>query len=121
MGVMSTNWPGTEKRIQYFYKVLAIVLTSVIGAFGLVNWFYIREAIMTLLMYYKVDPFAWRAIDNFSMVGLGMLWLVLVLVSPYILLRADSARGFWKNASLIAGVQLVVLIICLLISRIVVP
>jgi len=102
-----------ENRL--LYKSIAMAVTIGIGALGLVNWFYFREALLSMMMVWGVNPYAWRAIDNASMVGLGMLWLTLVLISPYLMLRGKTVNGFWRNASILAGAQLLVLLLCLVV------
>lgn len=106
---MSSNLHEANRRGLYFYKVISLVLSAGIGALGLLIWFYLREAIMTMLMVFGVDPFAWRAVDNFSTVLLGMLWLTLVLISPHVMLKGGTGVRFWKQAALLFGLQLAVL------------
>lgn len=116
---MSTNLHGANRRTLYFYKVLSLLLAAGIGALGLLIWFYIREAIMTMLMVFGIDPFAWRAVDNFSTILLGMLWLTLVLISPHMMLKSGPGIRFWKNAALIVGIQLTVLLVSQLLPWVV--
>jgi hypothetical protein len=109
---MSTNMPGIATKVNYFYRILAILITGCVGVLGLVIWFYARELLMAMLIHFKVSAYKWRAIDNFSTVGFGLLWLVLVLVSPSIFLRGKSSILFWKNVSLVVGILLLLLFIC---------
>jgi hypothetical protein len=117
--VVSTNLPGMKGKTPFLYKALAIAAAACIGAVGLVNWFYLRETVLTLLIVFKVNAFAWRAIDYITMIALAMLWLSLVLASPYILLRGKQGAAFWKKTAIVIGIQAAILLVCFAILAIV--
>ncbi|WP_274361983.1 hypothetical protein [Paenibacillus thermotolerans] len=112
---MTSNLQEANRRTLYIYKVVSLVLTAGIGALGLLIWFYVRECVMTMLMVFGADPFSWRAVDNFSTILLGMLWLTLVLISPHLMLKGGAGIRFWKHAALLFGVLLAVLLVSQLI------
>lgn len=104
--------PMKERRVA---GVLSVLLAAVTGALGLLNWLILRGFVLLMLPVLQINPWSWRAIENFSFLLLGMGWLVLVLYSQYYYYKGAGRRRMWHNFGVVSGFQLQLLSICLII------
>jgi len=108
-----------ELRKKVLAQVLSYISAGVTAVIGALNWFAIREFQRILVVYVGVSPWAWRAIDLFTFMILGILWLCGVYLS-----QDYYEKGYWKAELLkrlltITGVQLFVLLVFYYITYII--
>ncbi len=92
--------------------ILSYVASGVTGAVGLLNWMAMRQLVLALLVHSPIDKWSWRAIDNFSFVFFGMVWLSIVFFCQYFYLKGGEKGRFRHRFSAVTGVQLLLLFVC---------
>lgn len=85
-------------------------LAAVTGALGLINWFLLRDATFVFLTNSTINPWSWQAIDYFSFILYGILWLVLVLFSQYDYKKGIEQKRLRRKFCLLTSVQLFLLV-----------
>ena len=95
--------------------IAAYLLSAFTGALGLLNWIVLREMLMTLVASSSISRWSWRAIDQFSFLLLGMLWLAFVLYVQHDYARRAERQTLWSTVMLLTGIQALLLFFCHLI------
>ncbi|PZE19517.1 hypothetical protein [Paenibacillus xerothermodurans] len=106
------NTPAKANKRKWAHMLLAYVLSAVVGAFGLVNWIVLRELQLALVVHSSISRWSWQAIDNFSFLLFGMIWLSFVLFSQYYFAKATDTSRLWSRCLAIVGIQVLLLFTC---------
>jgi hypothetical protein len=114
---VSTDYPSSKKRGLHI--IVSYLLSAFTGALGILNWMMLRETVITVITHSSINKWSWRAIDNFSFVLFGMIWLTLVLYSQHYYLKGANQGRLWRNFSLITGIQALLLFVCHMTSRLI--
>jgi len=104
-----------ENKRQMAAGLLSAGMAVVTGALGIFNWLAMRSFLLSLLAYFRVDPFAWKGIDNFLFLLMGLGWLAYVYFSQHCLKKGILAGHGWKSLTLLLSAQLWLLAACRLI------
>lgn len=99
----------TPLKGQISSQILSYLLAGVTGAVGILNWFKLREVQKAVVTHSGASIWSWQAIDNFTFLGLGIIWLCIVLFSQYYYEKGCKKKRVWKNFFLITGIQLLLL------------
>ena len=100
---------------QILPYLLCYLLWVITAALGFLNLIAARRLLLLILAATLVNPWAIRAVEKFSFVILGIIWLVLVIFSEYYYRDSVPKGRLWKSFSLIAGIQLLFLFLTHLI------
>lgn len=91
---------------------LSLAVTVVLSALGIYNWMEFRDFVIGMLAAFKVNPFAWQAIDNMTFLLSGVIWLAYVFFCQFYI-RKQALKRRWLPASvLLLAVQLWLLLVC---------
>lgn len=101
---MDTNIEPVKQKIIHF--VVSYLLSGVTGFIGIWDWFKLREMQKIIVAYSDVSVWSWKAIDNFTFVILGIIWLTVVLVSQHVYEKGFKNGRTWKIFTIITGIQL---------------
>lgn len=106
---MDSNLAPVKSRI--LAQVWSYFLSGLTGILGVLNWLAIRELQRLVVVFSGITVWAWRSIDQFSFIILGIIWLCLVYFS-----QNYYEKGFWKKSmlkrfSIIILIQAVILIV----------
>lgn len=104
------------KPLQYFEVCILIIIT---GILGLLDWLMLREMILSLLSVSSIDPWSWSAIDKFTFVLFGMIWLVVVYLSTYYYKKGAVNKRLWSYFLFITGVEIIILFLTHILPTIV--
>lgn len=110
--------PQTKKQ-DAINVTLSYVFATVTGFIGLMNWILLRESVLVLMSYYSVSTWSAPAIDNFSFLMFGIIWLIVVFFSQNFYLNGLRTKKLWRNFSLITAIQILLLVLCQLLPFIV--
>jgi len=104
---VDSNLEPVKKRI--LAQVWSYILAGLTGILGVFNWLAIRELQRLVVVFSGITVWAWRAIDQFTFIFLGIIWLCLVYFS-----QNYYEKGFWnkkmlKRFSILTVIQAVIL------------
>jgi len=90
---------SSEKTRQLLPLYLA-AYTLWIGFSALGVWliFAARSVLVGLAFVFRLDPWQVRAVDNFGVVTLGLIWLIGVFLLEYYLRRGVAKNRLWGRA-----------------------
>ena len=69
-----------------------------LSALGVALIFQARSASVTLALWFRVNPWQVRAIDQFTVVTMGLIWLVGVFLLEHYLRQGVEKGGLWRRA-----------------------
>lgn len=104
---MDTNIEPIKQKIIRF--VVSYLLSGVTGFIGIWDWFKLREMQRIIVAYSGISVWSWKAIDNFTFVTLGIIWLTVVLVSQHVYGKGFKNGRTWKIFTIITGIQLLII------------
>ena len=70
-----------------------------LSALGVWLIFALRAAMFDLAIWLRLDPWQVRAVDNFSFVIFGLIWLVGILLLEHSLRQGVEKHRLWKRAA----------------------
>jgi hypothetical protein len=91
--------------------LISYLLSGVTGVIGIFNWFKLREAEKLIVANNNSNVWSWKAIDNFALILLGILWLSLVFFCQYFYEKGYYSSRLFKRFSMVTGIQLLLLFI----------
>ncbi|CAG7617551.1 hypothetical protein ACFQI7_02295 [Paenibacillus allorhizosphaerae] len=103
---------SSKRRLS---AILAYLLSAFTGALGLLNWIVLREMLMTIVSNSSISRWSWQAIDQFSFLLLGMIWLAFVLYVQHDYVKRAERQAMWSMVSIMTGIQAVLLFLSHLI------
>lgn len=105
--------PGlqTNKKTG-LHALFSYLMATFTGALGLLNWLLFRSFVLDFLPHSTIKKEAWRAVDNFTFVIFGILWLFLVLFGQHYYKKGLQRRKSGHHFFLITGIQLLLLMVC---------
>ncbi|MCJ8006469.1 hypothetical protein ACFFF5_02905 [Lederbergia wuyishanensis] len=95
--------------ISYLLVMLLGIITSGIG---LVLWFFLKDTLMIILLYYSIDKWKVPAADQFSFLILGILWMVFVFIVFHFYNKGKQNGQLLQLFLIITGCQSLLLFIC---------
>jgi hypothetical protein len=69
-----------------------------------------------LAIWLRLNPWQVRALDNFSVVGLGLIWLVGILLLEQRLRQAVEGGRLWRRAAYVFAAEAVALGLCYVVQ-----
>lgn len=106
------NSMAHNRRQRMKWTSLSLLLAAVSGVIGILNWIMLRTLVLTLLALSPINSWSWRAIDNFSFLLFGMIWLSFVLYIQHYYLKSAEKKRLGRNAAFVTGIQLLLLLAC---------
>ena len=67
-----------------------------------------RELILDVLASFGVDHWAAKSVDNFSLIGLALIWLAVIIYSQHYYAKGAERGRLWRNFTLLTAIQLLV-------------
>lgn len=105
-----------QQRKQKFREGLIVFGLSMInGLIGIFNWLLLRNTMLHVLLHSSINVSAWKVIDIFTSMLLGMAWLSYVLYTPYFYRKGIGNRRLWQRFRRMTGSQFLFIFICQLI------
>ena len=83
-----------------------------LSALGVWLIFAFRPVLFGLAIRLRFNPWQVRALDNFSVVGMGLLWLVAILVLEHRLRQGVENNRLWSRAARASAIALAALGLC---------
>jgi len=105
---MKGNFESGKKisLFQYFIVGLMVIIT---GLLGLLDWLMLREMILSLLLVSSIDPWSWSAIDKFTFILFGVIWLIIIYLSAHYYRKGIVNKRLWSYFLLITGIEIIIL------------
>ncbi len=91
--------PAQNTRQLLPLYVACYALWLGLSALGVWLIFALRSVLVGLAFSLRFDPWQLRAIDNFGVVTLGLIWLVGILLLEHRLRQAVLKNRLWKRAA----------------------
>jgi hypothetical protein len=91
----------------------------VICALGVWLIFAVRPVLFSLAVWLHLNPWQVRALDNFTVVGMGMLWLVGILLLEHSLRQGVERNRLWSRAARAFVIVAVPLGLCYLVQALI--
>ena len=88
---------NSRRLLPRYLACYAICLT--LAAMGIWLIFAARPVLFSLAIWLRLNPWQVRAIDNFSVVGMGLLWLIGILLMEHSLRRSVEKNRLWGRAA----------------------
>ncbi|MDF2961985.1 MAG: hypothetical protein K0S39_3720 [Paenibacillus sp.] len=101
-----------ENKKKLTFTLFSYLLSAVTGALGLVNWAGLRDFLMTVVTHSSISRWSWHAIDNFSFILFGMIWLSFVLFTQFYLAKSTHMANLWSRVTFLLGIQVLLLLVC---------
>jgi hypothetical protein len=101
-----------EQRRRTVAGVLSVLLTILTGALGLYMWISMRSLVLDLLLVFRVNPWSWRFIDNFSFLLFGIAWLGFVLYAQHYYNQGALRSRLLSRLCWMTGIQFLLLFLC---------
>lgn len=95
--------------------ILAYLLWIVTAALGFLDLIMARKLCLTLMAMISFNRWVAGAVDKFSFLIFGIIWLILVIFSEYYYRRSIFKKRLWQNFSLVTRLQLLFLFLTHLI------
>jgi hypothetical protein len=83
-----------------------------LSALGIWLIFALRPVLFDLAIWLRLNPWQVRALDNFSFVTFGLLWLVGILLLEHSLRQGVENRRLWRRAALVFAAEAAALGLC---------
>ena len=83
-----------------------------LSALGVWLIFALRAVLVDLAFLFRLDPWQVRAVDNFGVVTLGLIWLIGILLLEYYLRRGAANNRLWGRAARVFVCEAVALGLC---------
>ncbi|HEU5013747.1 MAG TPA: hypothetical protein VFT66_14580 [Roseiflexaceae bacterium] len=74
--------------------------------------FQIQAAMFDLAIAFRFNPWQVRALDQFGIVTMGLIWLVCIFILEHWLRQGMLKQRLWRRAALVLVVEVVVLGLC---------
>lgn len=103
---------GEEDMTPHF---ISFLLACITGGLGVIIWFVLRELLLTMLFISKISPWAWAAIQNFSLVFVGIIWLGLFYLTQLYYENAIKKKTIFRSLAFVLSIELFLLFVCQLI------
>jgi hypothetical protein len=94
---MRSDSKGSTRQLLPLY-LAAYALWIGFSALGVWLVFALRSALVRLAFVLRFDPWQVRAVDNFGVVTLGLIWLIGILLLEYYLRRGVLKNRLWERA-----------------------
>lgn len=107
---MSLDLQTNKERV--ILTSLSYLLSVITGVLGFFIWIMLRETLMLIVRVSSINSWSVPAIDNFSFLLFGILWLITVFFSQSYYSKGVSENRVWRNFFLITSIQLLLLVIC---------
>lgn len=101
-----------KKRKAALYTFLSYLFAALTGAVGLLNWVMLRSFVQIYLVHTSIKKDAWSAIDSFSFVLFGILWLCLELFSQVYYRKGFKKKKFVHRFCLVTCIQVWLFTMC---------
>jgi hypothetical protein len=88
------------------------VLWLALSALGIWLLFALRPVLFDIAIWLHLNPWQVRALDNFSLVTFGLIWLVGILILEYSLRQSVENGRLWRRAALVFAAEAVALGLC---------
>jgi hypothetical protein len=88
-------------------------------ALGVWLIFAMRPVLFGLAIWLRLNPWQVRALDNFSVVGMGILWLAGILLLEHSLRQGVEKNRLWSRAARAFVIVAVPLGLCYLVSALI--
>ncbi len=108
---MRNDAPRTFRQLLPHY-VACYALWLGLSAIGVWIIFAARAAIFDIALRLRLNPWQVRAVDQFSVVTLGLIWLVAILLMEDRLRNGVIKNRLWRRAMRYFAVEVVVLCVC---------
>lgn len=82
------------------------------SAVGVWLLFAARAALFALSIWLRLNPWQVRAVDNFGIVTLGLVWLMAILLLEYYLRQGVARQRLWGRAGRAFLIEAVLLGLC---------
>jgi hypothetical protein len=92
--------------------VACYALWLALSALGVWLIFALRPVLFGLAVRLRLDPWQVRAVDNFSVVTFGLIWLVGILLLEYSLRQSVVKNRLWGRAARVFAFEAVALGLC---------
>ena len=83
-----------------------------LSALGVWLIFTLQAVLIDLAFVLRLNPWQVRAVDNFGIVTLGLIWLVGILLLEHRLRQAVAQNRLWKRAAYVGLAEVIVLGLC---------
>jgi hypothetical protein len=90
--------------VRSFRQLLPLYLACyaiwlALAAMGIWLLFAMRPVLFDLAIWLRLNPWQVRALDNFSVIGMGLLWLVGILALEHSLRQGVEKNRLWSRAA----------------------
>jgi hypothetical protein len=92
--------------------VACYALWLALSALGVWLLFALRPVMFGLAIRLRLNPWQVRALDNFSFVSFGLIWLVGILLLEHSLRQGVEKRRLWRRAARVFAAEAVALGVC---------
>lgn len=97
------------RKLLVFISYLLTVVTSILG---FIVWLNMKETVMLLVIASSVSRWSLSAIENFSFLILGMIWLAVVYASQNYYAKAVTYKQLSNRFFSFSITQIVLLLLC---------
>ncbi len=87
-------------------------LWLMLSALGIWLIFALRPVLFDLAIWLRLNPWQVRALDNFSFVTFGLIWLVGILLLEHSLRQGVEKRRLWRRAARVFVAEAAALGLC---------
>ncbi len=99
-----------RRTLPLYLACYVLWLGFAAGAVWLI--FEVQSVLFVLSVRLRLNPWQVRAVDNFGIVTLGLLWLVGILVAEHYLRQGVVKHRLWRRATRVLVIEAVVLGLC---------
>jgi hypothetical protein len=103
------NQPSQGARRLWPLYLACYTLWLALSALGVVMLFQARAVIFAIAVRLGANPWVIRAIDNFGVVTLGLIWLVCILLLEDRLRKGVVQNRVWGRAARVFVIEMVML------------
>jgi hypothetical protein len=100
-----------KERRKAYASLWSWLLTIVPAIIGLSIWFSLRSLVVHLLIVTKTSTWSWDAIDVFSFIGFGVIWLASVFFIQHMLYKGAIHGSHWIKLSKLCALMLTLLLL----------
>jgi hypothetical protein len=95
------------------------VIWLALSALGIWLIFQLRPVLFALAIWLRLNPWQVRAIDNFSVVTMGLLWLVAILLLEHSLRQGVEKNRLWARAARAFAIVAAALGLCYVVQALI--
>jgi hypothetical protein len=99
-----------SRRLPLYLACYALWL--VLSALGVWLVFAVRSVLVGLAFALRFNPWQLRAVDNFGVVTLGLIWLIGILWLEHSLRQSVAKNRLWKRAVRVSVAEVIALALC---------